>query len=63
MTTPLAAYLDRKKLTYEEFAAACGVSPSYLCRIATGERQPRIAIMKKISAASGGELRLEDMLA
>lgn len=63
MTTPLAAYLDRKKLTYEEFAAECGVSASYLCRIATGERTPRIAIMRKIQAATRGELKLEDMVA
>lgn len=63
VTTPLAAYLDRKKLTYEEFAAASGVSASYLCRIATGQRDPRISILRRIVAATGGELSMEDMLA
>lgn len=63
MTTPLASYLDRKKMTYKEFAALCGVSPSYLCRIATGERVPRIDVMRKIEKATKGDVSMKDMLA
>lgn len=62
-TTPLLEYLRKKNLTYEEFAAVSGVSASYLFRVATGQREASVAVMRKIAKATGGALRVADLVA
>lgn len=58
----LTEYLREKELSFAEFAAITGVSAAHLNRIARGERNASVAVMKKIKAATKGKVRFEDMV-
>lgn len=58
----LTDYLREKDISYAEFSTMTGVSAAHLNRIARGERNASVAVMKKIRAATKGKVRLEDMV-
>ena len=59
----LSTYLNSKEITQREFAVACKISPSVLCRILKGQRVPSPVIAKKIVKATGRLVTLEDIYA
>lgn len=58
MTTPnpLRAYLDEVGETAAAFAARIEVSPSFLSRLISGEREADATILSAIGEATGGRV-------
>jgi transcriptional regulator with XRE-family HTH domain len=61
----LHEYLIRTGQTREEFASAMGVNASLLSRLIPSNggppvREPKLSTMKRVAAASGGAITLED---
>jgi len=52
----LTEYLERRK--HKDFAAAIGVSPSYLSQLLSGLKRPSNRLMWKIEKASSGYVDL-----
>lgn len=48
--------------TTRRVAESCGVNPKSVGRIARGEYRPSIELAGKISAATGGQVTIEDLL-
>ena len=57
----LSQYLNGKRKG--EFARAVGISPAYLSQILGGMRSPSLSLMRRFSAASGGEVDLNSWAA
>lgn len=57
----LAQYLNGRHKG--EFARAVGISPAYLSQILGGMRSPSLSLMRRFSAASGGEVDLNSWAA
>ncbi len=58
-------FLVRTGQTREDFAVQMGVNPSLLSRLIPCDggppiREPRLSTMKRLVAASGGAIRVED---
>lgn len=49
----LSKYLDRENCTQSALASKLGVSHSTLSRILSGDRQPSVALTKRIEAVTG----------
>lgn len=49
----LSQYLAREQTTQSALAAKLGVSHSTLSRILSGDRQPSVALTKRIEAVTG----------
>jgi transcriptional regulator with XRE-family HTH domain len=49
----LSQYLNRENCTQTALAAKLGVSHSTLSRILSGDRQPSVALTKRIEAVTG----------
>ena len=50
----LQEFLDNSDRSLRENAAAIGISPSYLCEIKEGTREPSPAMARKIVNGTGG---------
>jgi transcriptional regulator with XRE-family HTH domain len=61
--TGFARFLEREKLRNAEFAERAGVSEAAVSRYARGEQFPRLTHLRKMQAASGGNLTADDFLA
>ena len=59
----LKQYLSEQGTTHEAFAALIGVTTAAAWRYANGKRIPRRAIMRRITAATGGAVRPSDFYA
>lgn len=55
-------YKNRHRVTDEELASAVGISVHYLRKIRYGERIPTRNVAVRISAATGGEITIEQLL-
>ncbi|USJ24686.1 helix-turn-helix domain-containing protein [Ensifer adhaerens] len=58
----LEQYLTAKNIKPSAFADGIGVAPSTITRILRGERTPRIELIAKIKAATGGKVTMEDFM-
>lgn len=58
----LKQYLDKKRLTYREFAEQLEIQPQSLQSIAYGRRKPSLDLAVKIEELSNGELTPKDLL-
>jgi transcriptional regulator with XRE-family HTH domain len=59
----LSTYLKRKRINARKLADLVGVPASTITRIIRGERSPTLAIMIRISEATGGSVsKVEDFL-
>ncbi len=58
----LAEYLRENGLSLAAFAAEVGVSEAAMSRYAAGKRVPRKQILQRITAATGGKVRPDDMI-
>lgn len=56
----LQAYLKKKKLTLEQFAALSGVSLATAWRYANDKYTPSLKLLRKIKAATGGRVTEKD---
>lgn len=60
---PLAAWLGRhEEISQSKLAAAAECSEGHLSLILRGERGVSMKLAKKLSDATGGEVRVEDFL-
>lgn len=59
---PLTEYLDRTGRTLTEVADAAKCSRMTLYRLMKGEQNATIDLLKRISAATGGEVGVADFL-
>lgn len=60
---PLAVWMDsHKETTQAKLAADCECSESHLSLVLKGERGVSLKLAQRLSAATGGEVRLEDFL-
>jgi glutamine synthetase len=59
----LGEYLKRSGLSRTEFAEMVGVAEASMSRYVAGKRVPRPGILRRIVAASGGEVRADDFFA
>ena len=57
MTNPLRAFLTLNNTTASAFAQKIDVSPSFLSRLMTGEREADATILGKIEKGTGGKVR------
>lgn len=58
----LETYKKLHGLTDKEVAGIAGVDPSMIRKIRCGERRPSPSVAAKISAATGGQVTVEDLL-
>ncbi|MCZ7974401.1 helix-turn-helix transcriptional regulator [Agrobacterium salinitolerans] len=58
----LDQYLTDNKIKPVAFAASIDVAPSTITRILKGERTPRIDLIAKIKAATGGLVTADDWM-
>ncbi|NSZ73307.1 helix-turn-helix transcriptional regulator [Agrobacterium tumefaciens] len=58
----LEQYLTQNNIKPVAFAASIDVAPSTITRIVKGERTPRIDLIAKIKAATGGLVTMEDWM-
>lgn len=56
MPNPLRAYLTLKGMTGTAFAELVDLSPGFLSRLMSGEREADATILAKIEAATNGEV-------
>lgn len=56
MTNPLRSYLDGEDVTGVSFAERIGVSPSYLSRLISGEREADASLLAAIQRETGGRV-------
>lgn len=49
----LTRYMEKESVTQAALACQLGISPSMMSLILSGARQPGIALVKKIEAATG----------
>ena len=67
MLSPLGAYLESNKIGFTEFARACGLSDSYVWRLAKGRaadrRFPGLRVAALIEAQTKGAVKAADWLA
>lgn len=63
MMNPLRTYLDASGETAAAFARRLGVSPSYLSRILTGERQTDATLIAAICRATDYQIRPDQWIA
>lgn len=63
MTNPLREYLTSRGETAAAFAAKLEVSPSYLSRIISGEREADASLIAAISRSTDGEVRPDQWIA
>lgn len=61
-THPLAAYRSKQKLTRTALAEAVGASVATISRIESGHRRPSLDLLRRIVAATNGELKADDFL-
>ncbi len=61
-THPLTEYLDRTGRSLTEVADAAKCSRMTLYRLMKGEQNATIDLLKRISAATGGEVSVSDFL-
>lgn len=61
-THPLNEYLDRTGRSLTEVADAAKCSRMTLYRLMKGEQNATIDLLKRISAATGGEVSISDFL-
>lgn len=60
---PLAVWMDsHSDITQAKFSADCGCSEPHLSLILKGERGVSMKLAKRLSDATGGEVRIEDFL-
>jgi transcriptional regulator with XRE-family HTH domain len=57
MPNPLKAYLALNDITATEFAKKINVSPSFLSRLMTGEREADTSTLDRIERETGGKVR------
>ncbi len=66
MALTLSYYLARERfragVKQKDFAAKAGITQGYLSDIAKGKRRPGPDVARKISAATGGKVKLETLL-
>jgi transcriptional regulator with XRE-family HTH domain len=58
----LEQYLHEKEIKPVAFAASIDVAPSTITRILRGERTPRLDLIAKIRAATGGQVTADDFM-
>lgn len=58
----LSAFLAMPGQSATDVAAKCGVAVSTITRAARGEKNPSLALIGRIRAATGGAVRAEDFL-
>jgi transcriptional regulator with XRE-family HTH domain len=56
MTNPLRSYLDREDVTAASFAERISVSPSFLSRLMSGEREADASLLAAIRQETGGSV-------
>lgn len=58
----LERYLKRHDLTASAFAKHAGVATSTITRILRGEMSPTLGLAKRIETATGGKVRIREMV-
>ena len=60
----IAEYMNKKSLTYRQFASQCGISASMVYRLHMGERgkQLSLSVAQAIINGSNGEITIDDLL-
>lgn len=53
----LRSFLKRARKTQRDFARACGVTPSMLSKMLTGDRTPSLAVATKIEKSTAGRVK------
>jgi len=56
----LKTYRERKGLSLAELAVEAKTTPATLSRIENGKRQPSVTLIKRLIAATGGEVTAND---
>ncbi len=59
MTTPLAAYMERHKISDADFAAKIGKDRSVVNRIRRGDVRPTLDVAAQIEAITEGEVPMQ----
>ncbi|MCB9093241.1 MAG: helix-turn-helix transcriptional regulator [Halobacteriovoraceae bacterium] len=57
----LERYLKKHSLTHKEFGEIIDVSQSYVTRIIGGQKNPSLALMRRIIESTNGEVTVEDL--
>jgi transcriptional regulator with XRE-family HTH domain len=55
----LLASLDRLGASQIAIAERAGISPPYLCQIASGKRQPTLAVINRLADVAGRRLSVQ----
>lgn len=55
-------FLERRRLTQDDFARSIGVNRSFVSQLASGKKRPSPEIAKKIEAATDGEVSAASLL-
>lgn len=62
MKTVFGAWVERSGRSWSQLATALGVSESHLRNIGRGHRRPIYELAKRLSALTGGEISVEDLM-
>lgn len=62
MEHPLRRFRKRQSLSLDAFAAKLGVSKTSMSRIETGKQNVSLALARRITALTGGEVTANDMV-
>lgn len=63
MSTPLAAYMERKQISDAEFALLIGKDRSLVNRLRRGEVRPTLDVAADIEAKTDGEIPMQAWVA
>ncbi len=58
----LREYLDKKLITYREFAEKLGIHLQSAKNIAYGKRQPSLGLALKIETLTGGKVKVKELV-
>lgn len=58
----LEQYLERRKMTMQEFSRLTGLSTPFISQLKTGQRNPSRATMKIIADATKGKVNANDFM-
>jgi DNA-binding transcriptional regulator YdaS (Cro superfamily) len=58
----LEAYFQTRQMTKAELARRCDISPEYVTQLSQGLRRPSPDLAAKISAVTGGQVSVKDLL-
>lgn len=62
MCTCLESYFDSSTITRASLARKCDVTPEYVTQLTKGIRRPSPELAARISAATGGQVTVKDLL-